>query len=774
MSQQQRVATGLVALLVLGGLVAGGAYFLAGEPTPAPVAPPAENRAPAPGPAVKKEPTLPTPTQPIAPIKSEAFNPTYDRASARDSLSIGGTVVDPAGNPIAGAAVELVYDFSAVISRAQEADVRGSFTTEADGRFYFSAETCPGCGLNYAERYVLRVRHNDYAVERVSGVEVRDPRSENRTIMLSPAACVVMGFCRDVNGAPVAGAEVRVYDLNVSSTDPDGSVERSSTTAGDGSFAVKNVKPGLKKIWAVRSGYASTGRPTQSLTADKPELRVDFSMRPGHAISGVLVAQDTGLGVTGAYVTVKPTRLGSKANDPVARKMAEAERRRGGGVDPTSIEEMRRAAADGASKEDMLRIQREAKEAAMRRRTEGGREAAEHVDGESTETDADRKEHFEAARRSQEIAAQQQNMQLTSLSFRTDAEGRFKADGLEEGAYQITVNAPGYMPPPIQSAETGGEAVSFSLVPNARILGRVVDEESGQPIAAFTVGLSPTADGATVPYHMKKPFGPPKSQDGSFEYVDVRPGTYFLIAEATGFAGGRSEQIVIGQSERREGVEIKLSRGATVRGKVVDAQGKTVADATVTLEAASATTGPGAAFMNIFTSQLRRDVKETRTLPDGTYRLPNILDGRYTLKVRHPDFGPFDDPNAFDVPKKGEVERPDVNLARGGGVRGRVLTKDGAPDPQAMVTISPTVAGSAFNQRQANTDTDGRFEVSGLAPGEYRVVVGMRGGQVDLGPLLQAAAFNAQRTGGVAPPAGMTPPKTVTLTEGQTVDVGDL
>jgi hypothetical protein len=772
MSQQQRVATALVALLVLGGLVAGGLYFLTADPAVAPHAPPIETRAPAAGPVAKQDAPLPGPATPIAPVRSEAFNPTSDRSSARDTLSIGGTVVDPAGNPIAGASVELVYDFSSVVARAQEAEVRGAFTTETDGRFYFSAETCLACGLNDSERYVLRVRHDDYAVERVSGVETRDPRSENRTIVLSPAACRVVGVARDTNGAPVAGAEVRVYDLNVSSTDPDGSVERSATTAGDGSFAVKNLKPGLKKIWAVRSGYASTGRPTQSLTADRPELRVDFSMRPGHAIVGTLIAQDTGLGVVGAYVTVKPVRLGAKADDPAARKRAETERRRGGVLDPADLEALKRNAAEGGDKEDLLRRMRDAKDESARRRAEGGREDADV--GEATVTDAEREGHHEAARRAQESAAQQQHMQLTSLTFRTDGEGTFKADGLEEGAYQITVNASGYMPPPIQSAETGGAAVSFSLVPNARIRGRVTDEETGRPITAFTVGLSPTADGAMIPHHMKKPFGPPKNSDGSFEYVDVRPGTYFLIAEASGYAGGRSEQIVIGPSERREGVEIKLSRGATVVGKVVDGQGKAVGDATVSLEASSEAAGPGGPFLDIFKRQMRRDAKETRTLPDGTYRLPNVLDGRYAVKVRHPGFGPFDDPNPFEVPKGGEVARPDVRLARGGGVRGRVLTKSGAPDPQAMVTVSSTIAGSATNQRQATTDTDGRFEVSGLAPGEYRVIVDMRGGEINLAELMGLAASNAQRAGGAAPPAGLAPPKTVTLSEGQTVDVGDV
>ena len=778
---QQRIGFGLAALAVV-GLVAGAAYFLlkSPEPDPAGVRPPTPAPRVTPTPVERpKAPEGAALTDGVKPIKREEFNPAFDPRTARDQLALGGSVVDANGNGIPNAKVELVFDQSAVIARAQEADVRGSFQTLADGKFYFSQETCPACGLSFNERYVLRITHPDFAVERLSGVDLRDPRWENRTIVLSPGANRLVGSVRDASGAPVAGAEVRVYDLNVSTTDPDGSIERIGTSGADGAYVVANLKPGLKKLWCMRSGFASAGRPTFTLDASRPDAAVDFVLRAGQSISGVIVAQETGLGIPNAYVTLKPTRFGPAATVPKQAEVEDMKRRIAEGEDPQLLKEAMQKASGARS--DVAGAERARAEALRMKaaREQARREGRKPDDGaeggdEDVADRVDPREHEAAVKRAQDLAQAQQNMQLTTVSFRTDQDGKFKADGLEEGSYQITVAAPGYAPPPIQSAETGNAAVSFSLQSNARIVGRCIDDETGAPITAFVIGLGTSFDQNSVPYHMRKSFGPPKTVEGAFEYVDVRAGTYFLVAEAPGYAGGRSEQLVIGQSERREGVVIRLVKGATVLGRVIDAAGKPVADAVVSIDAA-AMSDPNNIFGRLFATQLRRELKEARTTADGTFRIPNVLDGKYALKVRHPDFGPFDDPNPFDVPKSGEVSRPDVNLSRGGTIRGMVSDKDG-PDNQAMVTVTPVTAGG-FNQRQAQTDADGRFEISGLAAGEYRVVCAQKRGKVELGPLLSVALQNQQRNGGGAGapvPPGMPAMKVVMLTEGAVIEINDL
>jgi protocatechuate 3,4-dioxygenase beta subunit len=767
---QQRVGIVLAVVLAVGAVVGAGVYLMSDgdrggasspELTPYVAPPPVQPKRPTDA-TIKADAAS---TAQPKPVQREAFNPEAQRRSNRGMLLVGGTVVDPSGAGVPNATIELVFDSSAVISRAQEADVRGTFVTMLDGKFFFTNETCPTCALADGERYVLRITHPEYSAERITGVEASE--SENRIIMLSRGGNRLSGAIRDPRGAPLVGAEVRVYDLSVSTIEPDGALEKSGTSRQDGTYVVENLRPGLKKIWVVLKGYASTGRPTQNFEASQPETRIDFVLRQGQEIRGVVTAQDTGAGVGNAIVTLKPTRLGP----PIPEHRP---------VDKGAIDDMRRRIAGG---EDAETVKKDIVDALRERRSDGEapRDAMERkrremgVDPMAGDDGAHRDDEAAKARaemaRQQEVAAQTHNLHLTSIAFRTDKDGLFVADGLEGGSYQVTVTAAGYAPPPIQAAETGTTNVLFALIPNARISGRCVDDESGAPITSFTIGLATTPDQNSVPYHLRKSFSGPSSVDGSFEYVDVRPGTYFLIAEAHGYAGGRSQQVTVSQSERREGIEIRLRKGADVVGRVVDGEGKPVRDAVVSLDNAPSADPAAGAFVQLFMSQMRREVKSARTAEDGTYRIANVLSGRYGLKVRHPGYGPFDDPAAFDVPQTGEVARPDVVLVRGGSIRGFVRAKDGGPDGQAMVTIAP-VGAVGMAQRQAQTDMNGRYEISGLAPGEYRVTLTMSGGNVDLGRLLSQAAFDAAKRGGGAVPAGMPPPpQTYMLQPGQILEI---
>ena len=82
------------------------------------------------------------------------------------------------------------------------------------------------------------------------------------------------------------------------------------------------------------------------------------------------------------------------------------------------------------------------------------------------------------------------------------------------------------------------------------------------------------------------------------------------------------------------------------------------------------------------------------------------------------------------------MSQPDIVMSRGASVRGRVKLPDGTPDPKAMVQVAPIGGTPNFSgHRSAYTDSEGRFEVTGLAVGQYRVIVAQRNGQPDLGTL---------------------------------------
>ncbi len=680
----------VVAFLALAGIGVG--YFLvAGDGGSGPVKP---GRADTAGP-LQDRPTLPQvdhkaapKTDGAAPVKVSTFNAKEDMGNIDSGVM--GIVQNSSGAAVDSALCELVVDNSALINKPQENDVRAQCTTKGDGLFFFARQD-----LSTAERYVLRVSHPEYSMERYFPVELKDPKSGNLKVTLTTGAAI-SGTIHTASGAPLAGVTITAYDLNTNTWDPLGAVEKVATSDATGNYVVSNLKPGVKKLMARQVGFATNGRQTVNVEANKNVEHVDIIMGEGCKLGGLITSQETGTAVGGALVTARPLAVGPKL-DPEQAKLAAREVRA------------------------KLRAQQ----------------------GKGDDDGAAAGEEAEAVNPSVKITAPVAPPAMLSETVRTGDDGRFEFPGLECGSYVVSVAASGYMQAPQQTAETGSDGVNFQLVSNGRVLGRVVDDETGRPVLAFTIGFTTTPDDTYIAPHTKRSFSAPRFTDGKFEYIDVRPGKYWLLAEAPGYAGGKSEEITMNQSERRENVEIRLHRGATIRGRVVDNQGQGVADAIVTAEGAQPEGQPDNPFLSLIKANMRREMKEGRTDSKGNYTIPNLLEGRYALSVRHPTFGPLTS-SPVVVSKGGEVSAPDLQLSRGCTIRGRVST-DGKPDPKAMVQVAPVATnGAGFgSQRTAYTDAEGHFEVTGLSIGTYRVTVAQRNGTIDLASILKQAKDGA-------------------------------
>lgn len=642
-------------------------------------------------------------------ITSKSF---VEASGALGDAGVMGIVQSEAGGRVEGAVCELFEDTSALKDRSQEGESRNSQRTTADGLFLFDRNV-----LSLAERYLLKVSHPMFITER----KPVDLRRETGVITVTlRSGIAVSGTVRSVAGAGVPNATVTIFDLTQNTLDPNGSVETFATTDNTGFYTIGHASPGMKKIQASGQGFAAASRQGVNVEAGKPVANMDFTLNEGGTISGQVMSTE-GTPVQGAFVTARPVRIGPRpeaaeatqpgAQEIQARREAEVKRREhavkvegtsdgaGDDEDPAAQEKMREM-------KDMIA----AKEATVHKERESQRDAA-------------------IVRRQ---VAHQPPAALTTLSVRTQADGTFTIIGTELGSYVVNVSAAGYLAPPPQTVETPSQGANFNVQPNARIIGRVIDDETGKPVAMFSIGTTTNPDEVLVPAYSKKAFGPPKTVDGRFEYVDVRPGKIWLLADAAGYAGGRSTELVIQQGERREGVEIRLVRGSTIKGRVMDARGAGVANATVQPEAASMSGGAANPFLQVIHNSMRREVKEVTTDADGRFALPNMLSGSYTLSVKHRDFGPQTTPT-FTVGNSGEVSHPDIVLSRGASISGRVLAPDGQPDGKAMVQVSPVGTTPNFaGHRSAYTGADGRFEVNGLAVGQYRVVVAQRNGTPDL------------------------------------------
>jgi hypothetical protein len=149
-----------------------------------------------------------------------------------------------------------------------------------------------------------------------------------------------------------------------------------------------------------------------------------------------------------------------------------------------------------------------------------------------------------------------------------------------------------------------------------------------------------------------------------------------------------------------------------------------------------------------------------RVAMDGTYTIEHLAHGQYTVMAALPGYlssfdemitGAIDD-NSPDAMRKrlldlgtvtisgGETETYDISLERGAAVSGRVLYSDGSPATQVSIEVedihakrltgekqqqaqmAANMVRTMFTHQSQNTDDQGRFRISGLKPGSYRVV----------------------------------------------------
>jgi large repetitive protein len=191
------------------------------------------------------------------------------------------------------------------------------------------------------------------------------------------------------------------------------------------------------------------------------------------------------------------------------------------------------------------------------------------------------------------------------------------------------------------------------------------------------------------------------------------------VAQAEGYQTARVGGITLEEGGKRDGVDVRLRRGASIQGQVLDANtGQAILDAAITLRRPG---GAGAVA-------LAGDA-DARTDGDGRFAVEGLGAGSYTVMARHPDYA--DGSALVDV--KDAPVAADLRLTPGGSVGGTVLSEANAPLPGATVTLGAGGGfgrGGAFAGAQTTmTDDGGRFRFTHVTAGRYAVAASVRARQ---------------------------------------------
>ncbi len=294
--------------------------------------------------------------------------------------------------------------------------------------------------------------------------------------------------------------------------------------------------------------------------------------------------------------------------------------------------------------------------------------------------------------------------------------------------------------------------VEAPAVGTARLHGRVVSADTGEPLRRATVTAQPTRPpevrrgGAFVP---PRTLAARTDDQGRFTIADVPAGDYMLTARRPGYADRRygqvrpsspSRPVTVADGATVGPLDFTLQRGGVITGRVMDEEGEP------------------AERVQVRVVRQQRLGAQVRYVPTnmgdttddlGQYRLYGLPPGEYLVVAEPSDRGRFfmgsgavqgtdtdtiptyapgtaSASEAQKVQVLAGAETPmDIQLvaARVATVSGVVVMSSGEPMQGGFVRLQPDGADMMGMGRGGAILGDGRFEVASVPPGSYTLVV---------------------------------------------------
>jgi uncharacterized GH25 family protein len=297
-------------------------------------------------------------------------------------------------------------------------------------------------------------------------------------------------------------------------------------------------------------------------------------------------------------------------------------------------------------------------------------------------------------------------------------DGRFEVSGLETRTYAIDANQPEYSSNSGRveiPADREPEEFVIHLSKGGTVTGQVRDAAK-QPVPNAQVlllspgrGMEPQTASAGV--------------DGRYSFEKITPGDYTIIRAPTGggplMIFGGMKQVSVKEGEVTV-FDLDEASKINVTGRVLKG-GQPVPNAMLFFTPGTGENGEPT------------DLRQSRTDADGRYQVGLDKAGDYLVTVSTGSmFGGGRNATPVVVP---DQPNPIVDVPlRAASITGRVVNQDGKAVSGAMVSVSALFTENAPPHPVSSmTEPDGTFEVGGMMPGNYKVVVvasGYRNGEV--------------------------------------------
>ncbi len=300
----------------------------------------------------------------------------------------------------------------------------------------------------------------------------------------------------------------------------------------------------------------------------------------------------------------------------------------------------------------------------------------------------------------------------------SDEQGSFTINLSNRAHYQLIYGkAPGYVdaieslthshyiPYPHHSAPQEPTTYTIIMYPPTTLTG-IVRNEEGDPIPGATVEAVP----ATIKgqyFGSRKYAHSPTNGAGKFTLTDIPETSVSLHVTTPGYA--KAFKVV----EPGETIEIEINRGATVRGKAIDIEGKPVANLELTMQNKWDHTPDVRPSPNLWSGR-------ALTADDGAFAFLNVPPGEYTFVVPHmhnqkQSHGIFKTPAeesvTVTVPESGDPDSINVPIFYGYSIEGTVVEEGtDTPVPNARVWLT----NHNYPHPSVLADEKGSFKLDGI------------------------------------------------------------
>jgi hypothetical protein len=286
-----------------------------------------------------------------------------------------------------------------------------------------------------------------------------------------------------------------------------------------------------------------------------------------------------------------------------------------------------------------------------------------------------------------------------ALEIASDGKGQFRFPELPEGRYQLYAWRDTLAARAIRINRLGAgpfPPVELTLEAATVVVGRVIDRDEGTGIVA-AIELRPAGDDQAPRYARS-------GADGAFRVEGVPRGRWIVDAFSPGYTSPAGLEIEAGRGIP----ELALARGATIEGRVVDAAGEPIANASVRAIGGAGGGGTIEQSADVDRDRLRRFSGRMATLPGP------------------PAIGTASDPVLLPRGELGVMVGPIPPIPP----PGTQIARPAAIDPATVGSFVGEPAPLPVEPARASiwlTGPDGRFRIRGLPRGKFAVLAAATG-----------------------------------------------